>query len=126
VLGASHPQVAVILEMLGDTDSRLNRVDLARQNLNRAISILSGAFGDRSVTCAAAIATLGVIEQRAHNFVRAVGVYQRSLAAFVNSGTDIGGFKLTVMRRYAEVLRATHRNDEAGAVLAEIKAFQSR
>lgn len=124
VLGESHPQVGVILEMLGDTRSRLNNIETARENVNRAITILSAAFGERSATCAAALGTLGVIEQRAHNFVRAVAVYERSLAAFANSGPDISGFKLAVMRRYAEVLKATHRNHDAGTVLAQIKAFQ--
>lgn len=125
-LGESHPQVAVVLEMLGDTRSRLNRFDVAREDLDRAIRILSGAFGEQSAMCGAAVATLGIIEQRAHNFSEAAEKYQRSLAAFVNSGPDLSSFKLQVMRRYAEVLKATHRSHEAGAVLAQIRAFRAQ
>ncbi|MDE3195389.1 MAG: tetratricopeptide repeat protein [Acidobacteriota bacterium] len=122
-LGESHPQVAAILEVRGDTRSRMNQTELARHDLDRAIRILSNTFGDQSATCAAALATLGVIEQRARNFARAAQIYEQSLAAFVRTGPEVAGFRLAVMRRYAEVLKAAHRKREAGAVMAQIKSF---
>jgi len=125
-LGETHPQVAIVLEMLGDTRSRLNHLDLARRDLDRALQILAAAFGEESPSYGAGLATLGFIEQRARNFSRAAELYQKSMAAFGNSGPELAAFKLNVMRRYAEVLKATHHNQEAGAVMAQIKLFHTQ
>jgi tetratricopeptide (TPR) repeat protein len=62
MLGNTNPQVAVVLEMLGDTLSRRNQMELARQHLDRAAHIIAGTFGEQSTLTGAAFASCGVIE----------------------------------------------------------------
>jgi len=125
--GISHPQLAVVLTMLGDTMARRSDMQLAREHLSRAVQILSATFGEQSPMAGAALASWGIIEQRSHNPERAVDLFEKSLAALraSNSG-DLGDLKAYVLHRYADVLKATHRKQEAKVVLAEAKNFQAR
>jgi len=123
--GESHPQLSVVLQMLGDTLARRNDMELARSHLARAVQILSATFGEQSTMAGASLAGWGIIEQRSHNPERAVELFEQSLAAFrASKSSEVGNLKAYVLLRYADALKATHRKQEAKAVLAEAKNFQ--
>jgi tetratricopeptide (TPR) repeat protein len=127
MLGNTNPQVAVVLEMLGDTLSRRNQMELARQHLDRAAHIIAGTFGEQSTLTGAAFASWGVIEERANYPARAAELFQKALG-LIRPGADTTSntLRLTVLRHYAEVLKATHHKQEANAVLAQVKGFSER
>jgi tetratricopeptide (TPR) repeat protein len=125
--GPSHPQVAIILETLADALARSNRLDPARDYLRRAAVILSRIFGETSPMTGAAFANEGSIEQRARNFAAAADLYQRALNGLQPDGSlEVKSLRLYVMQRYAEALKALHRNREASAVLVDVKTFHAK
>jgi tetratricopeptide (TPR) repeat protein len=125
--GPSHPQLAVILETLANALSRLNRFDLARGYLERAVAIFSNVFAEKSPMAGSAFANEGLREQRARNFAAAVDRYQRALAGLPADGSfEAKNLRIYVIQRYAESLKMLHRNQEASAVLLEIKSFRSK
>ncbi|HKD07587.1 MAG TPA: tetratricopeptide repeat protein [Bryobacteraceae bacterium] len=125
--GPSHPQLAVILEALASALARQNRLDLARDYLRRAIAIQSSVFGETSPMAGAAYANGGFVEQRARNFAAAAEQYERALAGLPADGPfAVKNLRAYVMQRYAESLKALHRNREAGAVLVDLNSFRAR
>jgi tetratricopeptide (TPR) repeat protein len=125
--GETHPQLSVVLEMLGDTLARRDDMKSARSYLARAVRILSAKFGEHSGMAGASLASWGIIEQREHNPERAADLFEKSLAAFrASTSPEMANLRANVMQRYADVLKATHRKQEAKAVLAEAKSFQAQ
>ncbi len=115
------------LETLADVLARRNQLDLARSHLGRAVNILSTVFGETSPAAGSAFAKEGFIEQSAHNFDAAADRYQRALAGLRPDGSfEVRSLRVYVMRRYAESLKALHRNQEASALLVEIKGFRGQ
>jgi tetratricopeptide (TPR) repeat protein len=125
--GETHPQTAIMHEMLGDTLARRNQMELARDHMNRAVRILAGAFGERSSMVGSALASWGVIEQRSHNPARAVEIFEKSLANLrPGESPEVDTLKVFVMQHYANALKAIHHKDQASAVLAQMKGFQAK
>ena len=125
--GESHPQLSIVHQMLGDTLARRSEMELAREHLARAVQILSATFGEQSAMVGASLASWGIIEQRSHNLERAVELFEKSLAAFrASKSSELGNLKAYVLLRYADALKATHRKQEAKAVLAEARSFQAQ
>jgi tetratricopeptide (TPR) repeat protein len=126
MLGETNPQMAVVLEMLGDTLARRNQMDVARQHLDRAAHIIAGTFGEQSTLAGAAFASWGVIEQRANYPARAIELFQKALGLISPTDVTSNALRMNVLRHYAEVLKATHHKQEANAVLLQVKAFGER
>ena len=63
-VGSNHPQVAIVLELLGDTAALRNQMDLCRDYFGRALHIMTQKFGEGSAISAAVFANWGVAEQR--------------------------------------------------------------
>jgi tetratricopeptide (TPR) repeat protein len=122
-LGDDHPQVAFLLEMLAETLAQSRRLDLARNYFARAARIMAARFGEKSAAAAAVEASWGIVEQRFGDPGQAVALYEKALAA-LPADPDQEPLRLTLMERYAEVLKTTHRNQEARAVLAQVKSFR--
>ncbi len=75
----------------------------------------------------AAMASWGMIEQRAHNPGRAVEIFEKSMADLhTGESPEVDSLKVSVMQHYAEALKAIHRKNQASAVLAQIKGFQAK
>jgi tetratricopeptide (TPR) repeat protein len=123
-LGCMHPQVALLLEMMGDAAALRNHAQSARGYYGRALRIMAEKFGENSMVAGAVLANWAMAEQRAGDAARAAEEYQRALAILRTAGRDAHRLRITVMERYAHVLESMHRAREAHALLAEVKSFR--
>jgi tetratricopeptide (TPR) repeat protein len=126
VLGADHPQVAMLFEMLGDAEARLHRVDLARQYFDHAALIMCARFGEKSPILGAVFMNRGTIEQRSNHLAEAASAYQKALALLDAAGPETQTMRVLLMERYAQVLKATHRAPQAKALLAQVRSFRQK
>jgi len=122
-LGSNHPQVAVLLEMLGDAAARTEHLDSARAYYQRAQGIMLTNFGSQSPVTAAVEASWAIVAQRAKRSDEAATHYRNALLVLDNAGPESQQLRLTVMEHYAEALNATHRKREATALREQIKAL---
>ena len=122
--GESHPQVAVLLEMMGDAAALGNHVELARSYYGRALRIMAEKFGENSMMTGAVFANWAVAEQRAGDAGRAAAEFANALAILRSGGRETEGLRATVLARYANLLKSMHRAKEAHALLAEAKSFR--
>ncbi len=121
-LGPSHPQIAVLLELSALTKSRRDEAQAARDDLERARTIMSSHFGARSTAVAGVLATLGDVEMQANRPEAAVVEYGMAVTMLRETGADTLQFCSGVVARYARALKATHRGDEAKDVLRSLAA----
>jgi tetratricopeptide (TPR) repeat protein len=124
--GPTHPQLAIVLEALADTVARRNQLELAREYMRRAETIMVGRFGENSLMTAGVFANWGSIEQRANQPDRAAAKYEKALSVLRTMPGDLDAFRLSVMKGYAQVLRAAHHKREAEVILAEAQGFRSK
>jgi tetratricopeptide (TPR) repeat protein len=123
VLGEAHPQVAILMEMLSDVYAARGEFAMARDYATRALHAMSGAFGDGSMAAAAALVSQATVEQRAGELTAATGDFERALAiARAHPGYRSVG--ITIMERYAGLLKTMHRGGEARTVLAQRNALR--
>ncbi len=126
LLGHEHPQIAILLELLGDTAALRNQMELARDYFGRALHLLEQKFGENSVVSGAVFANWGVAEQRSGDNVRAAAQYEKSLVILRGGGDDAAQLRMIVTERYAAVLKSTHHRKEAKALLAEVKSVREK
>jgi tetratricopeptide (TPR) repeat protein len=124
-LGATHPQTAMLLELLADVVSRRKELELARGYLDRAEKIMVAQFGELSPISATVFANRAVIEQRAGNADKAATQYRRALDALSTAGADMDEYRHQLMTQYAQLLKSLHHKQEANMVLAQAAAFRS-
>lgn len=117
VLGENHPQVAVLMEMLAEVHSVRGEFTAARDYAAKAADTMSRAFGGSSMAAAAALTNQAGVEQRAGDLAAAAGHYERAvdIARTHPENRSVG---MTMMERYAALLKAMHRSRDAKAVLA--------
>jgi hypothetical protein len=70
------------------------------------------------------LAIWATAEQRAGAIARAVAQFQKSLEILRVAGREAAAVRVTVMERYVQVLKATHRGEEASALLAEVNSIR--
>jgi tetratricopeptide (TPR) repeat protein len=114
-LGPQHPQVAVLLEMLGDTVANRNQFALSRDYYQRARLIMAGRFGEQSPVAAAVEASWALVEQRLKHNAEAAADYEKALAILDAAGPEVEPIRLNVHLHYAEVCKALHRKNPASA-----------
>jgi tetratricopeptide (TPR) repeat protein len=124
LFGEGHPQVAYLMDTLAEVYSARGETSLACDYAGRAANVMRQRFGDASPPAAAALANLALAEQRAHALGAAAKDYAASVRALRRS-PDLRPTLKIVMQRYAEVLKAMHRDREAKALDTEVKAFRS-
>jgi tetratricopeptide (TPR) repeat protein len=122
--GETHPQVALLLEMLGDAAALANRIDSARAYYGRALRIMAERFGENSMMAGAVFANWAVAEQRAGDPSQAAAEFEKALAILRAGGRDAAALRATVLARYANLLKSMHREKEAHALLAEARGFR--
>jgi tetratricopeptide (TPR) repeat protein len=122
--GPRHPQVAILLELLGDAAALRHQMDRCRDYFGQALRIVEQKFGENSTVSGAVFANWGVAEQRSGDNGRAAAQYARALAILRHGGQDAGALRMLVAKRYAAVLKSTHHRKQANALLAEVKAFR--
>ncbi len=123
VLGDNHPQVALVTGLEAEVYSRRGESDLACDYARRSADLMRQWFGDGATATATAMASLALVEQRAHTLGAAAGHYESALRILRRS-PELHATMQIVMRRYAGVLKAMHRDREAKALDTEVKAFR--
>jgi tetratricopeptide (TPR) repeat protein len=121
-LGANHPQIALLLELRATILSKRGDWQPARDELERANSIMNAHFGPESPAVAGVLAALGDVELSANRPLVAVANYDRAMKLLRQAGPDTLRFGSGLVAHYAAALRAAHRPDEARALL---KSFQA-
>ena len=124
-LGPTHPQIAVLLELKADTESRRGEPQEARDELERAQTIMSGHFGAESTAGAGVLAELGDVEVRANEPKVAVLEYEKALTMLREQGDERWRLSSGIIARYAAALKAVHRGDEAKQLLKSISTVAS-
>lgn len=108
-LGTAHPQVAVLLEMLGDAVASRNQFAQARDYYGRARVIMAARFGEQSAIAAAVDASWAQVEYRSKHHNEAAADYEKALAVLDAAGPEAESLRATVRRNYAEVCKTLHR-----------------
>lgn len=124
VIGPTHPQIAVMLQLRADAAIRLGAFPRAKADMERAWSILRVRFGDESPVAGAFLANRGMLLERSGNNADAAADYERAAGILRNGGQETLQLRTILMEHYAVVLRALHRKDQAKAALAEAKSFR--
>jgi tetratricopeptide (TPR) repeat protein len=123
VSGDRHPQTAAIMEGLASLYTHQKRYAEAADLASRAWVVMSETFGSDSIPAAGALVTIAVVEQGQKRLDAAASSYARALDIFRARGGLADRNIASVMDRYATVLAALHRQDEAKHLREEIKAF---
>ncbi|MES1261127.1 MAG: tetratricopeptide repeat protein [Acidobacteriota bacterium] len=108
-LGPGHPQVAVLLEMLGDAAAGRKQLAPALAYYEKARWIMTERFGERSPLVAAVNASLAGVEQRANHNAEAAVHLEKALAILNVAGPEVQPLRDSVLRRYNGVCKALHR-----------------
>lgn len=122
-LGRNHPQIAALYEMRASMLSRRGEAQAARDELDRARSIMISHFGPESIPVAGIYSSLGEVELRASQPAAAALEYGIAMRLFRGAGPDSAKYADALVPKYAAALKAAHRPDEAKALL---RAFQAR
>jgi tetratricopeptide (TPR) repeat protein len=125
-LGATHPQIALILELLAENAALSNRLELARTYFQHAEVILTSRFGERSSMAAGVYANWGGVEERFGKLGPAADRYRKAVDALSTAGPDLDAYRNHVMTEYARVLKSSHHKQEAAEVLAQARNFRAR
>ncbi|MDQ1473230.1 MAG: hypothetical protein QOJ99_4710 [Bryobacterales bacterium] len=110
-LGPQHPQVAVLLEMLGDTVAQRNQFAQARDYYARARVIMAGRFGELSPIAAAVDASWALVEQRSKHNAEAAADYEKALAILDAAGPEAEAVRAVAHQHYAELCKTLHRKN---------------
>jgi tetratricopeptide (TPR) repeat protein len=116
-LGAAHPQLAPLLELRADILSRRGELQSARNDAERARSIMATHFGPDSTEVAGALTELGDVEARAKRPEAAVAQYAIALDLLRAAGADGFRFEPALVARYAAALKSAHRPEDARRLL---------
>jgi tetratricopeptide (TPR) repeat protein len=129
VLGDTHPQVAVLMQMLSEVYSARREFSLAREYATQASDALRSSFGDNSMPVAAALTNRATVEERAGTPEAAAEDYERALA-IARDHPEYRAFRGVLLQRYAELLKTMHRGREAKALLTrhepEVSLFRDK
>jgi tetratricopeptide (TPR) repeat protein len=121
-LGATHPQVAPLLELRAEVLSRRGEIQSARNDVEQARSIMSSHFGSNSTEVAGVLTELGDVEVRAKRPEAAVAQYASAMELLRAGGVDGFRFEPALVVRYAAALKAAHRTEEARVLLQSFSA----
>jgi tetratricopeptide (TPR) repeat protein len=124
ILGETHPQVAVLMEMLSDVYSARGRFELARDYATRASETMRGSFGENSMPVATALTNQAAVEERASDRAAAARDYERAIR-IARLYPEHRSLQDVMIRRYAGLLKAMHRQREARALLSQRTAQAS-
>jgi tetratricopeptide (TPR) repeat protein len=124
--GEGHPETAVIMESLAGAYSSQGRFDKARELAEQAHRVMTANFGTDSFPAAGALATIALVDQREKRFDAAAAKYASALQTMRARSVQSDENTLSVMERYATVLAALHRSQQAKQIKAEIKSFRLR
>ena len=124
ILGPTHPQLAVLLQLRADASARLRAMPRSTDDMDRAWRIIAGRFGEESAAAGTFLANRAVIEQRAGDASAAVADYERGLKILRGTRPPARSVVAAVMERYASVLRSLHRKSQAQALLAEARSLR--
>lgn len=124
-LGPQHPQLAAILEMLGDVASRTGDAEKAREYMKQALDILISRFGESSIAVAVALVNSAEVERGANSFETARADYERALVPLRRFRADSGPLLPGVLENYASLLKLMHQKREAKALLAEARSVRA-
>jgi len=123
--GPAHPQVALLLELRAQSFSRHGEAEAAREDLERAQRIMSDCFGAESIEVASVLAAMGDAEFRASRPKDAIAHYKVAIQIARDAGRDGARMANDIALRYATLLKAAHKPEEARAVLAHGTAQKS-
>ena len=126
VIGPTHPQIAVMLQLRAGAAIRQGALPRAKADMERAWSILRVCFGDQSPVAGVFLANRGMIEQRSGNNADAAADFEQAVGILRAGGKETLQLRSILMEHYAAVLRALHRKDQAKAALAEAKSFRQQ
>ncbi|HEY3826966.1 MAG TPA: tetratricopeptide repeat protein [Bryobacteraceae bacterium] len=118
VLGDTHPQVAVLMQMLSEVYSARGEFSLAREYATQASDAMRSSFGDNSMPVAAALTNRATVEERAGAPAAAAQDYERAVA-IARDHPEYRAFRGVLLQRYAELLKTMHRGREAKALLTQ-------
>lgn len=125
LLGETHPQVAVLMEMLSDVYSARGEFSTALEYASKASEAMSCSFGENSMPVATALTNQAGVEQRANDFDDAARHYEQAIR-IARLHPEHRPLQMTMMERYAALLKIMHRVGEAKALLAERNAWLAR
>lgn len=112
-LGAGHPQIAALRELRANMLSRHGETQEARDELERARTIMANHFGPDSLAVAVVYAGLGDVELDAKRPEAAVEQYGNALRLFREAGAERSGPGVAVAARYSAALKAANRPETA-------------
>lgn len=124
LLGENHPQVAILMEMLADVYSARGQFTRARDYAAKAADTMSRAFGEGSMAVAAALTNEAGVEQRAGSLDSAVMHFERAVS-IVRAHPESNAVGVVMIERYAALLKAMHRSEQAKEVLALRNALRN-
>lgn len=122
LLGETHPQVAILMEMLSDVYSALGEFNTALDYASKASASMTCSFGEDSMPVATALTNQAGVEQRANDLDAAARHYDRAIH-IARLYPEHRPLQMTMMERYAALLKVMHRTREARALLAERHAW---
>ncbi len=125
LLGETHPQVAILMEMLSDVYSARGQFDTALQYASKASEAMICSFGENSMPVAAALTNQAGVEQRANDFDAAARHYDQAIRT-ARLYPEHRPLQMTMMVRYAALLKIMHRAREARALLTERNAWLAK
>jgi tetratricopeptide (TPR) repeat protein len=118
LLGDTHPQVAILMEMLSDCYAARGEFAVARDYAARAADAMGRTFGENSMAQAAALTNQAGVEQRAGSFAAAARHFERAIT-IARAHPEHRSIGITMIERYAGLLKAMHRSGAAKALLAQ-------
>jgi tetratricopeptide (TPR) repeat protein len=124
-LGDSHPQVAVLMELLADVYSARGEFPLAREYAGRAADTMRSSFGENSMPVAAALMNRAAVEKNASALDAAAKDYERAVD-IARAHPEYRSFHAVLIQRYAQLLKAMHRSQEARALAVEAHSFLAK
>lgn len=125
LLGETHPQIAILMEMLSDVYAAQGEFRMALDYALKASEAMSCSFGAKSMPVATALTNLAGVEQRANDFDAAAKHYEQAIR-IARSYPEHRPLEMTMLERYAGLLRIMHRAREAKALLAERNAWRAQ
>jgi tetratricopeptide (TPR) repeat protein len=123
LLGETHPQVAILMEALSDVYAARGEFALARDYAAKASETMGRTFGENSIAQAAALTNQAGVEQRAGSFDAAARYFERAVS-IARAHPEHRSIGITMIERYAGLLKAMHRSGEAKALLAQRNAWR--
>jgi tetratricopeptide (TPR) repeat protein len=120
------PRSGVALQSMAGIRVRQKRFAEAMDFANRAYTVLKSASGENSAPAAAALGTLASVEQEAGDLDQSEHTYSVAIRVLRDDGVLGSRSASEILCGYARVLRKLHRQQEAKAVEAQVKAFRAR